>query len=248
MKKFFHICMVFSALIFNNNAHAMIVACPGCSNIWTQLIEKATSLQQYAENIKHTINQVTMIQREVEQYQNMIKNTEGLSMDSLTDVKGLLNGLATSGSRLEVMRADTNAMQKMFTDLYPDFQDLTGFGEEEEKALDNMSKQVDKATLATFQATGAQLEEMKESGTFDNHVDDLLATPEGQMQALSSANHLSSLQLKESRLLRETILTQVQAEATVRARAEKEKQMQTAIERAFYDTPDLKLESYEDPF
>lgn len=250
MKRFFMAtAVVFSLFLCSSSAYSFIISCPACSNIFTQLIEKATSLQQYAENIKQTINQVQMIKNEIEQYENMIRNTEGLSLEDLTDVKGLLNGLSGSGSRLEVMRADIGAMKTMVEDLYPDYSQLTKFSEKEEEQLDEMSRQVDKATMATFQATGSQLEAMQDSDEYDEHINSLLESPEGQMQALSSANHLSSLQLQEYRLLREAVLTQAQAEATIQAREEKEKQIQTSLEREFMKEPEnWELQSNDDPF
>jgi type IV secretion system protein TrbJ len=88
-----------------------------------------------------------------------------------------------------------------------------------------MTQEVDDRTMATYQVSAKQLQDLQNAGALENHINGLLQTPEGQMQAVQAGNQLASLQLTEQRQLRELLATQAQAQAAAQAEREKKDQM-----------------------
>ena len=87
---------------------------------------------------------------------------------------------------------------------------------------------------STFRLSGQQLEDLQRDPTrFQQYIDDLLSTPDGQQKAVMAGNQLSALQVQEARQLRELMATQVQSQLASQMKAEKESQM---AEEAWRDT------------
>ena len=68
---------------------------------------------------------------------------------------------------------------------------------------------------------------MNNADDFDSHITDLLSTPDGQMQALESANELATLQLKEAREQRTLLVTSSQANIQDRMKTEKQDELRS---------------------
>ena len=95
-----------------------------------------------------------------------------------------------------------------------------------QKTVDRWGENVDRSAEALFQLSGEQLRVMvTDTPALEAHIDELLSTPEGQMQALVAANTLASMQLQESRQLRELMATMSQAQLSSQMKAEKEDQL-----------------------
>ena len=100
---------------------------------------------------------------------------------------------------------------------------------------------MNRASEATFQLSGAQLADLTEDpAAFDSYIDNLLNTPEGQMQALQSGNQLAALQLRENRQLRELMATAVQSNVQRDMRQQKEDEATEAWWREFMNMEDFK--------
>ncbi len=80
---------------------------------------------------------------------------------------------------------------------------------------------MDQAALATFQVSGSQLDALVQSDEFDDHIQELLNSPEGRMQALQAGNQLTALQIREARELRTLIAAHVQSQVQASQKAEK---------------------------
>jgi P-type conjugative transfer protein TrbJ len=62
---------------------------------------------------------------------------------------------------------------------------------------------VGQATQTTFQLSGQQLADLQEDPErFQQYMDNLLSTPDGQQKALMAGNQLAALQVQEARQLR----------------------------------------------
>ncbi len=239
------------------NAQAITLWCANCSTEWTQMMDRITNIEdlrymtmEYSESLKQTFQQIELLKNNIQQYQNMLQNTENLPQALISQITGDLGTLASLTRSLNTQRADVSAMGAMYDELYPNqeyYQEFASMGREEltdgniliNTEFDEMSQRIDEATRATFQLTGQQLESLENSGELESYINDLLQTPTGQMQALASANQLSSLQLQESRQLRELLATQVQSAASVQARDEKERQLSEEAAREIMDMSDF---------
>ena len=131
------------------------------------------------------------------------------------------------------------AMGSIFTEIYGDSDFLKGIAKagtgttrtvnaQYQSKLEEWSSETQRASKAAFQVTGEQLDDlMNNADDFDSHIGDLLSTPDGQMQALESANELAALQLKEARELRTLLVTSTQANIQDRMKAEKQDELRS---------------------
>ena len=241
-------------------AEAKTVYCSNCSTRTTQAIEKATSVDQlkqlaksYAEELEQTEAQLRMVQQNIEQYANMLQNTKQLNPNLRSELKSSFIKMAMQQSALNTYRADIQALSEIFAEAYPNYAELnnivtSGDGQEQyRQQWDNWSKEINRAEEATFQISGAQLEELQaDSVAFDQYVDDLLNTPEGQMQAIQSGNQLAALQLRENRQLRGLMATTVQANVQKDMKNQKEREAAEALWRAINKTDKFKDLSVDD--
>jgi len=219
-------------------ASAEIVYCTNCSDMWTQQMDRVTNLEQlqntikqYQEAIQQTQQQIALVQNNIQQYQNMLQNTANLPQNLLNEVKGKFSELAKLTNNLKLQKGDYMAMGQVFDDIYPGLDIIKGLagGDSEMtpgEVWNKWSEEVDRAAQATFQVTGSQLKDLAEnSDALDQHIANLLGTPEGQMQAIQSGNSLAAIQVNELRQLRMLMATSIQATTQMAMKDEKRNQL-----------------------
>lgn len=238
---------------------AKSVYCVNCSTSLVQTLQTGISksqlgrlIVQYKEAVKQTAYQLQMVQTQIAQYKTMTQNTLQLPAELVGEVSGTFSELAQLTSKLNTLRGDLTSLGTMFTELYPDQTSLKALAgakpEDIARAIgqyqthwDTWSANVDRASQATFQLSGSQLQALQsDSGRFQAYINKLLSTPEGQQQALMSGNQLAALQINETRQLRELIATNIQSDLSALEKAEKERQMEQEFWRKFTNTDDWK--------
>ena len=232
-------------VVCNAPAQAATVYCKNCSTSLVQAIERSQSYQQMKdialklqEGYKQTMHQFNILQQEIAQYQNMVQNTMQLPASVIAEVKGKIAKLAALSQQIKTFRGDITALGQAFTQLFPAQSswgelsagstdaEITEFNQRYRDHWERWSKGVDEAEMATFQLSGAQLQALqKDALAFDQHLDTLLSTPDGQMKALMASNQLATLHIQESRQLRELMATYVQGNVARDMKAEKESQV-----------------------
>lgn len=236
---FFHFILIllFFLLASPYQSCAKTVWCANCSEKFTQALDRVTNVEQlrnivadYQESVQQTIQQVRMVQQNVEQYANMVQNTIGLPVEIYGKVHGTFTRLANLTSQLQTSRGDLSAMAGIFRNIYAESDKMASLMtlplDDLQKTVDRWGENVDRSAEALFQLSGEQLRVMvTDTPALEAHIDELLSTPEGQMQALVAANTLASMQLQESRQLRELMATMSQAQLSSQMKAEKEDQL-----------------------
>ncbi|MDR1921438.1 MAG: P-type conjugative transfer protein TrbJ [Candidatus Adiutrix sp.] len=228
------------------------VVCVNCSEMWTQQMERVTSLEQlknvlgtYHEAIMQTQQQIELVRNNIQQYQNMIQNTLNLPANLLGQLKGEFNRLAQLTNQLKALKGDVLAMGQVFEKAYPGLDMLKnmagGGGDLNINELwDNWSKEIDRAAQATFQLTGSQLQDMADnSAALDQHIASLLSTPEGQMQAIQSGNSLAAVQINELRQLRALMAVSIQSATQMDMKKEKEEEVSREVWGAIFKADDF---------
>ena len=230
--------------------------CTNCSDRFTQALDRVTNVEQlrqlakdYEQSIQQTAQQIALVQNNLEQYANMVQNTISLPQNILNQVKQDLNRLAALTSSLNTQRGDLTAMSEIFGEIYPGLTTMGDlFADPEAKLTDlwaKWTKASDTAAEALFQLTGIQLHELaNDSNVLNSHIDSLLATPEGQMQALQAGNNLAAVQIQEMRQLRELVATMAQTSLQMALKEEKKEQMSQEIWHEMHKT-DLLKKQYE---
>jgi len=260
--------VVLAAFLFAQTAFAQVVFCTNCSDIITQALQQATSVEQLSQlyeqvsqAVQQTEQQIQMVQNGIQQYENMLKNTAQLPSNLINELKGNFTRLASLSSTLRTQTGDITALGQVFTNLFPAQSQLGGTAGASPAQAQQASAQyaaqwntwasnVDQATQATFQLSGQQLADLQQNPEeFQSYIDNLLSTPDGQQKAIMAGNQLAALQVQEARQLRELTATQVQSSIASQMKAEKESQMSKELWQGMSKTDKLGgLSSKPDPF
>lgn len=255
-----HLIILIAAFMLVLHASTSVIAktvyCSNCSNQFVQALERATSVEQlnklassYLEDVKQTAQQIELVKNNLEQLANMVQNTISLPETLLSQAKQNLNQLANITTSLNTQRGDVFAMAQIFDEIYPTMDlmgnILTDPGQSIQGAWEQWTRASDRAAESVFQLTGYQLADLAQnSGELNSHIDRLLSTPEGQMQALQASNNLTALQLEEMRKLRELMATATQAQVMAHMKDEKKEQLAKEIWQEMHRT-DLLIKQYE---
>ncbi len=236
-------------------ANAMTVTCTNCSDKFLQALERITNIEQletmyktYAEEMMQTQQQIMMVKQNIEQYTNMAKNTISLPFAIKNSVIRDFKQLASLTTSLKETVANIDTLDGVYDSYYPNFnsaKQLVGLPSSEINPryygyYDKWSERVDKATKATFKASGQQLKEISESKEFDAYIDKILNSPEGRMQALDAANRLSLVQITEARKLRALMAIHIQNQTQIHQKKEKIDQLKELRRKQFYDNTNLR--------
>ncbi len=235
------ICLV-TLLNFVLPKHAVAaytVYCTNCSTMFTQALDRITNLKQleqlvsqYKEDIQQTAHQMTMVKQNIEQLSDMARNTKNLDPSMLSALKHRFLDLGGLVTKTAHQKGEMDTLIRVYQTLYPTYDEMGRLvrhdtpeaNAEALRRYQDWSNQVDGAVMSTFRMSGSQLEELAGSEEFDAHVQELLNSPEGRMEALQAANQLSAMQIEENRKMRALLATSIQSQAQVNAKEEKQDQ------------------------
>ncbi|MGL4209457.1 MAG: P-type conjugative transfer protein TrbJ [Candidatus Adiutrix sp.] len=239
-------------------SEAYTVHCTNCSDKWTQNVERVTNLEQlsnliniYREAIEQTQQQIALVQNNIKQYENMLQNTKNLPSQMLNEMQGKFSELAQLTNNLSLQKGDYMAMGQVFDEIYPGLDLIKSMaGGDGDISIEELwykwSAESDRAAQATFQLTGSQLKDLTEnSGALDQHINNLLATPEGQMEAIQAGNSLAAVQIAELRELRLLMATNIQATTQMAMQDGKRNQLSEQQLRDLLDSSEFSKQ-YED--
>lgn len=238
-------------------AGASTVFCVNCSNWFTQALERATSLSQLTELATQTNEQIQQTVQQIELVKNAIQNTLQLPERMRGQLSSQLTELARRTLDLNTYRGEQTALAQVFNSIYPEQSTFASLTKSDQAGIeaanrqyqahyDRWSKTIDDASQATFQLSGSQLRDLADSGGLQDYINNLLQTPEGQMQAIQSGNQLAALQLQEARQFRELMATRVQSDITGQMKAEKDNEWMKEQWKAATKTDKLKMTDRRD--
>ena len=259
MKKLLSITAVSLSLLVPSFSFGATVYCSNCSTQFTQALERATGLDQLAELVSQTREQIQQTIQQIEMVKYAIQNTMQLPEQLRSQLSSQLTSLAQRTMNLQTYRGEQNALAQIFNQLFPDqseFADLAGAGPDQiawanqqyQNHYDNWSQAINESTQATFQLSGSQLRDLENSGELESYINNLLSTPDGQMQAIQAGNQLAAIQIQEARQFRELMATRAQSDLARDMKAEKYDEMITEEWRKATNTDGLDApDSRNDP-
>ena len=201
------------------------IYCSNCSTIMQQLLDSVTNLQELEQVTRQVHEAMQQTSQQIAMVQNMIKNTNPLDAGLRNQYANQLTALARLTNQLNTQRGDYAGIQEAFSRNYPDRSSFTGMSSQAYRQhYDQWSSEVDRSTMATFQTSGRQLQDLQDSGQLEAHINNLLNTPEGQMEAVQASNQLAAVQIAEARQLRELLATKAQSDSAAQEKAEKREQ------------------------
>jgi len=209
--------IVTAVLLSTGSTPSSAIVCSNCSTIVQQILDEITNISQLAELISQTEQSMQQTEQQITMVNNMLQNTKQLSAAA----NGLTQ-LAQLTVQLNVQRGDLNSLAQIFNSQYPEQSTYSNISNQQLQSYqDNWSQEVDRASQATFQLSGKQLADLQDSGGLQDHMNQLLSTPDGQMQAIQAGNQLSAIQIQEARALRELVATNTQSTVSTQMKAEK---------------------------
>jgi P-type conjugative transfer protein TrbJ len=231
-----------SVIAFVNVSLAGIpVTCVNCSTNFTQALEYIKDIEQLAEAVKQ-------YEQLVQQTENAITNTMNLPSNLLPNLQSQIRAAVANVNRLNSYKADMDALYTIFTDTWPELEDIKVDGvlmkdriAAKQNQFKKAAEKMDNILQSNFQLSGQQLQDLQDSGDFDSYLDDLLSTKEGRQQAIEAGNQINALTVDEMRQTRALLANYVQAQAAELAQrqneekqleAEEERELATGIERS----------------
>ena len=201
--------IITAVLLSAGSTPSYAIFCSNCSNFVQQILDEITRVSQLSELMSQTEQAIQQTEQQIQMVQNMLQNTAQLP----AAINGLTQ-LAELTAQLNVQRGDLTSLAQIFNTDYPDQSAFLNIADASPANIqtanqqlqtfqDNWSKSVDTASQATFQLTGKQLADLQDSGQLQDHINQLLSTPDGQMQAIEAGNQLAAIQIQEARALRE---------------------------------------------
>lgn len=207
-----------SVIVFVNVSMAGIpVTCLNCSNLFTQALEYIKDIEQLAEAVKQ-------YEQLVQQTENAITNTMNLPSNLLPNLQSQIRAAVANVNRLNSYKADMGALLTIFTDTWPELRNLKIddilMQDRIQMQLDQFSKaseKIDNVLQSNFQLSGQQLQDLQDSGDFDDYLNDLLSSKTGRQQAIEAGNQINALTVHEMRQTRALLSNYVQAQTAALA-------------------------------
>lgn len=251
IKKILTLSLILTLLFPVPNASAFSVYCTNCSEKIIQLLEYVKDIEQLAEAVKQyeemvtqTFQGIRLIEENVLQYKNMLLNTASLPLRIKNKLMGELKQLAQGIVDIGSIYGDIKAIHDIYQNLFPGYtqlaNEITGSVSlptrlaNYHKRYEQWHQQANEAAERAFGLSAQHLQDLVESGEFESQIQELLAEPEGQKEALDAANQLAGMQLDEGRHLRALLATHIQAQQQIQMARQAEMETEEAKKRAFY--------------
>jgi len=163
--------------------------------------------------VQSNVNEVRQIQAQLQQYDNMLRNTKSLDvhhLDTAIDALSRLDRVIGEGKSLAVSASDYD---KAFKARFPGYQATTNYSENYREWSDTSRDSVLGALrVANLQARGAVTEEQALAS-----LRSAVASADGQKAAVDAGNQIALAQIDQLQQLRELLVAQMQASGTYMA-------------------------------
>ncbi len=216
----------------------------GYATEYTQLLNHVELINQYEEEVKQTLNQVVMIENQLNQYANMLTNTQGFPNEiwgnAVQDLQLLQQAVAKGQALAYTFSNIDQAFGQRFKGYgyYSSANMSSGdisakYNQWSQQTLDTCRSALSAANLqyqdfTTEHGTMQQLENASQSAT-------------GRMQALQVGNQIAGQLVAQMQKLRQLTMTQIELQSQYVATLSEEKAMDQAEREKFYQAPVLPL-------
>lgn len=232
IKKITSLLLFFLVVSYSNTMAGIPVTCVNCSTMFTQIMEYILQIEELMEGIKR-------YEELAAQTENMIKNTKNLPSDLKGNLMSQLDSAVSNVKKLETYKGDMDALHTIFTDTWPELKNMKDSDGtlmsdrilKRSSQLKSAVKKMDNILRSNFQLSGKQLQEMQDSGDFEDYIADLLLSKSGRQQAIEAGNQINSIAVNELRQNRALLANFVQAQTTALAQEQQEKKVLEAQEQ-----------------
>ncbi|RWX93069.1 MULTISPECIES: P-type conjugative transfer protein TrbJ [Gammaproteobacteria] len=188
-------------------APAYAIYCSNCSTFYQQMYE-------YAEAVNTQLNTAQQLQRQIQQYQNMV--TQGLSLPNsmFGSIAADLQSVVNIYTKSQALGRQIQNMDSQFNTQFPGFESYLNqaansaavpardrYQKWSEQGRDNVKTAMEAANLntGTFESEDAQLARMVSRSQ----------SAAGRMQAIQAGNEIASQNVQQLQKLRDLVATQI---------------------------------------
>ena len=175
-----------------------VVVCTNCSNLVTQALQQAAQVEQLT-------TQIATLQNNIQQYENMVKNSlklpDAVFGDAMGDIKKVMDtvkavkGLAFTASNIEGEFKRRYRTLTNMTDGKVTYDDL-------QAAYRAWSDDTNESVLTTFKALGEEAKTIESEADLMEKLQERASSAEGQMEALAVGNELAVQAVAQTQKLR----------------------------------------------
>ncbi|WP_372013337.1 P-type conjugative transfer protein TrbJ [Pseudoxanthomonas sp. 10H] len=171
------------------------------------------NLETKLRSVQSNVNEVRQIQAQLQQYENMLRNTKSLdvrNLETTIDALSRLDRVIGEGRALAVTASD---YEKVFKARFPGYQATKNYSDSYREWSDTSRDSVMGAMrVANMQVRGAMTEEQALAS-----LRSAVATADGQKAAVDAGNQIALVQIAQLQQLRELMVAQMQAAGTYMA-------------------------------
>lgn len=187
------------------------------------------NFMQQLRGVQSNINEAKQLQAQLQQYQNMLRNTQSLDvrdLPSAIDALSRLDRVISDGQSLAVTAGD---YETAFKARFPGFQPGTSYSEGYRQwSVTTRDSILGAMRVANLQAQGARSEEEALA-----MLRSTVRSADGQKAAVDAGNQIALAQISQLQQLRELMLAQMQASGTyMAARQQAEESREVSIRDA----------------
>lgn len=201
-------------VVLISSVGAAITASPGAHA--TTVFDPTNFVQNFMQQLRgvqSNINETEQLQAQLQQYQNMLRNTQSLNVEDLPsaiDALSRLDRVIKEGKSLAVSAGD---YEVAFKARFPGFQPGASFSEGyREWSATSRDSILGAMRVANLQARGARSEEEALAS-----LKSAVRSADGQKAAVDAGNQSALAQISQLQQLRELMLAQMQATGTYMA-------------------------------
>ncbi len=187
-------------------APAQTVFCTNCSNVVTQALQQAAQAEQL-------LNQIQSYATQIQQYQNMLTNTEKLSDAVFGDAMGDIRKITATINKAKGLAYTASNIEQSFNAKYKSLKGLMDNGvsaQSLQQLYEAWSDDTNDSVLTTFKALGEEAKNIESEAELMEELQSRATTAEGQMQALGVGNELAVQGVAQIQKLRNLQMMQIQ--------------------------------------
>lgn len=187
-------------------APAQAIFCTNCSNIATQALQQAAQAEQL-------LNQIETLANNVQQYQNMLKNTTKLPDAVFGDALGDIRKITETIKKAKGLAYTAGNIEQSFNAKYKSLKGLMDNGvsaQSLQQLYQAWSDDTNDSILTTFKALGEEASTIESEAELMAELQSRATTADGQMQALNVGNELAVQSVAQMQKLRNLQMLQIQ--------------------------------------
>ncbi len=198
--------LAISLLLFITPTQAQqAVMCANCGSEITQLANKLTMVKQLGI-------QAQQLQAQINQYQNMMTNTNGLSRQLWGNAVGDLQKVTAIFQQSKALAYSAQNLGSRFSQRYQGFNAYASGKGNWSNKYNQWSQDSSNNVLSALRAAGAQNTAMQDENAVMAQIQLMSGSAQGRMQALQLGNMMASQNIQQIQKLRQLVMTQIQME------------------------------------